>query len=244
MQRTRSSPVRVLILMIQEKGKGPNFDSRLLRDSMLNSFKLKAVEAAAKAKRLYVDETGLDDDDDDEVNMKSRHRRGSLTLTDSLTKFDFDMNVGFRNKNTKHISYEQAKLREAMMKLRHVEDVEDTGDSMPKVSDEDGSVTFQGKRYAIVPTCSSSVGSPGCKCCDRAHEPSDFEKLGIGVVLYFKFLKIMAVCFFVLTIIASVQFIIFENAGALKAELDGQEGFASLAFLSMGNLGEGEGVGG
>ena len=242
MQRTRSSPVRVLILMIQEKGKGPNFDSRLLRDSMLNSFKLKAVEAAAKAKRLYVDETGLDDDDDDEVNMKSRHRRGSLTLTDSLTKFDFDMNVGFRNKNTKHISYEQAKLREAMMKLRHVEDVEDTGDSMPKVSDEDGSVTFQGKRYAIVPTCSSSVGSPGCKCCDRAHEPSDFEKLGIGVVLYFKFLKIMAVCFFVLTIIASVQFIIFENAGALKAELDGQEGFASLAFLSMGNLGEGKTV--
>ena len=82
MQRTRSSPVRVLILMIQEKGKGPNFDSRLLRGSMLNSFKLKAVEAAAKAKRLYVDETGLDDDDDDEVNMKSRHRRGSLTLTD------------------------------------------------------------------------------------------------------------------------------------------------------------------
>ena len=137
---------------------------------MLNSFKLKAVEAAAKAKRLYVDETGFDDDDN-EVNMKSRHRRGSLTLlTDPLTKFNFDMNVGFRNKNTKHISYEQAKLREAMMKLRHVEDTEDTGSSMPKVSDEDGSVTFQGKRYAIVSTCSSSVGLPGCKCCHRAHE--------------------------------------------------------------------------
>lgn len=177
-------------------------------------------------------------DDDNEVNMKPHNRRRSIGSLGSLYDFDFNMDVGFRGKDQKHLSYSKAKLHEALTKFRHVEDL-DTESAEPEVL-TDGSVTFSGKQYSIVPTCKSSVGTPGCKCCKRPHEPSDFERLGVGVVLYFKFLKIMIFTFFFLTIISCVQFIIFENAGALKAELDGQEGLAHVAFLSMGNLGEGK----
>jgi hypothetical protein len=188
--------------------------------------------------------TGKDDDDDDDVNMNPK-ARGTLSAFGYGAEIEFEHDVGFRGKEDKHLSYTKAKLQEAMTKFRHVEDVEDDCDPTEVRIREDGkTVVFNKKRYSVVPTCGANVGSPGCSCCcskkEIEHEPSDFEKLGIGVVLYFKYLKIMSCAFFLLTLLAFIQFVVFENAGALKAELEGQDGLATLAFLSMGNLGEGK----
>ena len=51
----------------------------------------------------------------------------------------------------------------------------------------------------------------------------------------------MSCAFFFITILATVQFLIFENSGALNAEIEAQgSGFSSITLLSMGNLGEGQ----
>ena len=51
----------------------------------------------------------------------------------------------------------------------------------------------------------------------------------------------MGCAFFLISLLATVQFVIFENAGALNEELEAQGGgISSLGVLTMGNLGEGQ----
>ena len=147
----------------------------------------------------------------------------------------------------KFLSYTQAKVKEALTKVRHVERIGPGEPTVPTVM-PNGTVYFDNNKYTKLSTCGANTGSPSlncfkcCTCCKpRPREPSDFEKLGVGVVLYFKYLKIMGCAFFLLTLLATVQFIIFENAGALNEELEAQGGgISSLGVLTMGNLGEGQ----
>ena len=109
-----------------------------------------------------------------------------------------------------------------------------------------GTVYFDKNKYSKLSTCGANTGSPSvncfkcCTCCKpRPREPSDFEKLGTGVVLYFKYLKIMSCAFFLLALLATVQFVIFENAGALNEELEAQGGYFVFGSLDNGKPGRG-----
>lgn len=177
-------------------------------------------------------------------NRKSRRQSGVA----GLKLKDFDLDVGARDHpDEKFLSYTKARIKEALMKVRHVDEIEGGDPTEPTVG-RNGTVYYNGNKYKIISTCGSNTGSPSincfkcCTCCKhRPREPSDFENMGVGVVLYFKYLKIMSCAFFLLTMLATVQFIIFENAGAMKEAVEAQGGgLATLSLVSMGNLGEGQ----
>ena len=186
---------------------------------------------------------------DEKAREGHKERRRSTVGVDAFEKEDWKQDVGSReHPEDKFLSYTKAKVKEALTKVRHVVPLEGAEADAKTSVGKNGEVIFDGNKYEIVSTCGANTGAPSlncfkcCKCCKpRPREPSDFEKLGVGVVLYFKYLKIMACAFFFVTVLAVVQFVIFENAGALKGEVEAQGGgFATLSLITMGNLGEGQ----
>ena len=122
-----------------------------------------------------------------------------LDLQLSMTQ-QFAVDVGHReHPEEKFLSYTRAKVKEALTKVRHVEHIGAGEPTEPTVM-PNGTVYFAKNKYSKLSTCGANTGSPSvncfkcCTCCKpRPREPSDFEKLGTGVVLYFKYLKIMGV---------------------------------------------------
>ena len=141
-----------------------------------------------------------------EVRSAKKHRRSSIGDA-SFDTYVFENNVGYRiAPNEKFASYERARVKEALTKVRRVEDCAHA----PVKVDPNGTVYFEGRKYSRLSCCGTNTGSPAlrcfscCKCCKpRPKEPSDFQKLGVGVVLYFKFLKMMSCAFLLLSLLAT-----------------------------------------
>lgn len=141
---------------------------------------------------------------DEKAREGHKERRRSTVGVDAFEKEDWKQDVGSReHPEDKFLSYTKAKVKEALTKVRHVVPLEGAEADAKTSVGKNGEVIFDGNKYEIVSTCGANTGAPSlncfkcCKCCKpRPREPSDFEKLGVGVVLYFKYLKIMACAFF------------------------------------------------
>ena len=68
-----------------------------------------------------------------------------MRVHDHNTDFEFENNVGYRIKpEEKFASYERARVKEALTKVRHVE----KSDEMGVKVESNGTVYFEGKRYS------------------------------------------------------------------------------------------------
>ncbi len=71
----------------------------------------------------------------------------------------------------------------------------------------------------------------------KASRASEFTTYGVGMTLYFQFLKFLAVMFFILALLNVPAYIFFSsgNSSALETSKDLK---AQLSSLSLGNIGQ------
>ena len=70
----------------------------------------------------------------------------------------------------------------------------------------------------------------------KAARASEFTSYGVGITLYFQFLKFLAIMFFILMVVSCPAYIFFASGNPSRQ--DGNSGLkASLASLSLGNIG-------
>ena len=85
--------------------------------------------------------------------------------------------------------------------------------------------------------------TPCCKnrkCCIEAQK-SDFEEYGVGISLYFKYLKTMTIFFFLLTLLNIPALVVYTTAGVeAEASIHIFNFLSVLSTVSVGNLREGE----
>ena len=87
-----------------------------------------------------------------------------------------------------------------------------------------------------MPIFGTKTGSHNC--CSKAARESEFEKFGVGITVYFKFLKYMACIFFLLTILSLPSMVFYFNGTAIP-----DYSISSIATsLSLGNLGQAQKV--
>lgn len=71
----------------------------------------------------------------------------------------------------------------------------------------------------------------------KAARASDFTSYGVGITLYFQFLKFLAIMFLILTVVSGPAYIFFASGNPSRQ--DGNSGLKeSLASLSLGNIGQ------
>lgn len=115
-------------------------------------------------------------------------------------------------------------------------------DKGPSFESATGIVRFNNKRYTPHSLCGSNLGSHKlfhCRCCVAKGTGSDFANYGLGIVLWFKYVKMMFVVFFGLTILAMPQYVLFGSSGKLLGELESESKLHVLGQLGMANMGEG-----
>jgi hypothetical protein len=76
----------------------------------------------------------------------------------------------------------------------------------------------------------------GCHWFTKASRASEFTTYGVGMTLYFQFLKFLAIMFLILAFINIPAYIFFAsgNPSAMETSKDLK---AQLASLSLGNIG-------
>jgi len=107
-----------------------------------------------------------------------------------------------------------------------------------KVIEKDGK-----KQYVKYPVCKTHTGMH-CLCFPRWRK-NDIQEFGIGLVLYFRFIKFLIYLFAWCTLLSIPSFIFFGSAYLNRVNADGSEALAydrsfqsSYLFLTMGALGE------
>ena len=108
-------------------------------------------------------------------------------------------------------------------------------------------VEDEGTRYERWSVCGTNVKSH--TCCPAKHrdkekekelQASDFDQYGVGIVLYFKYLKFMTILLFVLSVLQVPSLLIYGVAGGAAGSVEGKGGVKALVKTTMGNLGMGE----
>jgi hypothetical protein len=97
-----------------------------------------------------------------------------------------------------------------------------------KVKDKNGNITLE-KR----PFCATKSG---WFCCRPSMRQSDFAEYGMGMVIYFQFLKFMATMYCVMTVI-SIPSMVFYFSGNPTDRLSMSD---LIPALSLGNIGQSE----
>ena len=158
------------------------------------------------------------------------------------TKFTPD--VMYKGEDKPHISSLRARVRQALRSPRMVVDIEEEDSdhgAEPCYNSKTGVVVFHNKRYTPYSLCGGSgLGTHKlfhCRCCVQVGTGSEFEVYGLGVVLWFKYVKWMGIIFFGLCLLALPQWSIFGSSGKLAGELDSESKLHVLAQLGMANMG-------
>jgi len=86
------------------------------------------------------------------------------------------------------------------------------------------------KKY---PVCGTRTG---WHCCCKSWQQSSFDEYGVGLVLYFKFLKFLIVLFFLLSIGSTPAYYFYFNGNSAdNSEYSSAKYY--LAAFSLGNIG-------
>ena len=155
-------------------------------------------------------------------------------------KTPFKPDVTYPNENIPHISSTRARVRQALRTPRLVEEMPDASlNNPPSYDPVTHVVTFYGKKYSPLSFCSTNLGTHKCSCCGVGKGDSDIQGYGLGVVLWFKYIKWMGFMFLGLTLLATPQFLMFGSSGKLMGQLETESALHVLAQLGMANMGEG-----
>lgn len=103
----------------------------------------------------------------------------------------------------------------------------------------------EGNIYERWNVCGAKVNSHNCGCCcikgsKEEKQASDFDQYGVGIVLYFKYLKFMSVLLFILSLLQVPSLMIYGVAGGAMANVEGKGSVKALVQTTVGNLGMGE----
>jgi hypothetical protein len=103
----------------------------------------------------------------------------------------------------------------------------------------------EGNIYERWNVCGAKVNSHNCGCCcikgsKNEKQASDFDQYGVGIVLYFKYLKFMSVLLFILSLLQVPSLLIYSVAGGATANVEGKGSVKALVQTTVGNLGMGE----
>ena len=155
-------------------------------------------------------------------------------------KTPFKPDVTYPNENVPHISSTRARVRQALRTPRLVEAMPDESlNNPPSYDPVTHVVEFYGKKYSPLSFFHTNLGTHKCNCCGVAKGDSDIQGYGLGVVLWFKYIKWMGFMFLGLTLLATPQFLMFGSSGKLMGQLETESALHVLAQLGMANMGEG-----
>ena len=158
-------------------------------------------------------------------------------------KHKFTPDVAYPGEDKPHISSLRARVRQALRSPRLVADLSDdeSENQEPSFDSKTGSVKFHGKKYSPISWCNSHTGTHKChcRCCHLEGTHSDFAGYGLGIVLWFKYVKWMGMIFFGLLLLSIPQLLMFGSSGKLMGQLETESKLHVLAQLGMANMGEG-----
>ena len=93
---------------------------------------------------------------------------------------------------------------------------------------------INGKERSLYSCCGTSTG---WYCLCKSLRKADIRELGIGMSIYFKFLKYMMCVFFFLTVLSIPTVILFYNANPHNEDFEFLPLNRKISTLSLGNIG-------
>ena len=161
-------------------------------------------------------------------------------------KHKFLPDICYSGDDQPHISSVRARVRQALRSPRIVETIQDEteqnlSETDPAYDNKTGTVTFHSKKYSPISCCGSNTGTHKChcRCCHLEGTGSEFAAYGLGIVLWFKYVKWISIIFMGLTLLALPQWLMFGSSGKLMGQLETESKLHVLAQLGMANMGEG-----
>jgi hypothetical protein len=158
----------------------------------------------------------------------------------SFLKTKFIPDVRYKDEDKPHISSLRARVRQALRSPRKI--IKCENEEANNYDHKTGEVIFKNKKYQKYSFCGSDLGTHKlfhCKCCAEKGTGSAFSNYGLGIVLWFKYIKMMITIFVGLTILALPQWGMYGSSGKLVGELESVSKLHTLAQLGMANMGEG-----